>query len=285
MQIYYRNHKGQILNLMEWPYMISESDILGYEWSYTAAEYTGSKNGSTISDVRKKTAKGSVKIAISARSKQEYMEALENLLSIVETDLLSNIPGKLYVNDFYYSCYVYGSTKKEWESMTSFMLNTLKIVSPYPLWCREVSKSFLKNGSENIRSADTYLFYPVTYPYRYSMPRDAGFIDNDHYTDCDFKMIIYGSCTNPAIRINGHLYEVTATLYAGEYILIDSRNHAVVRYMIDGRTQNLFNWRNKESNLFQKVPTGRCAVIWNTEAFGFDLVLFQERSEPVWNLS
>ena len=56
MKIYYKNHNGQILDLMKWPYMISESDILGYEWSYTATEYTGNRSGSTISDVRKKTA-------------------------------------------------------------------------------------------------------------------------------------------------------------------------------------------------------------------------------------
>lgn len=81
------------------------------------------------------------------------------------------------------------------------------------------------------------------------------------------------------------MYEVAATLYAGEYILIDSRDHTVYRYLIDGRKQNLFNQRNKESDLFQKVPSGRCAVLWNAAAFGFDLILFQERSEPAWNLS
>ncbi len=286
MQIYYKNHNGQILDLMKWPYMISESDILGYEWSYTATEYTGNKNGSAISDVRKKTAKGTVKIAVAARTKREYSEALETFLSVVESDLLAGVPGKLYVDDYYYSCYVYGSTKKEWEGMTPFLINTLKIVSPYPLWCREISKSFLKLGSTvAMKSDDTYLFYPVAYPYRYSMPSNAGFITNDHYAGCDFKMIIYGPCINPAIRINGHLYEVTATLYAGEYILIDSRDHTVYRYLIDGRTKNLFNWRNKESDLFQKIPAGRCAILWNTAAFGFDLTLFQERSEPAWNLS
>ena len=170
--------------------------------------------------------------------------------------------------------------------MTAFLINTLKIVSPYPLWCREISKSFLKNGSTAVeRAADTYLFYPVAYPYRYSMAGNAGFVNNDHYGECDFKMIIYGPCTNPVIRINGHAYEVAATLYAGEYILIDSRDHTVYRYLIDGRKQNLFNQRNKESDLFQKVPSGRCAVLWNAAAFGFDLILFQERSEPAWNLS
>ena len=286
MQIYYKNHNGRVLDLMKWPYMISESDILGYEWSYTATEYTGNKSGSAISDVRKKTAKGTVKIAVAARTKREYSEALEAFLSVVESDLLAGVPGKLYVDEYYYLCYVYGSTKKEWESVAPFLINTLKIVSPYPLWCREISKSFLKIGSGAvIRSEDIYLQYPVAYPYRYTMPQNAGFISNDHYTDCDFKMIIYGPCTDPAIRINGHLYEVKATLYAGEYILIDSRENTVVRYLIDGRTQNLFNQRNKESNLFQKIPAGRCAILWNAAAFGFDLTLFQERSEPEWNLS
>lgn len=194
--------------------------------------------------------------------------------------------GRLYIGDMYLKCNVISSSKSFWKETFRGMENSIKLLVPYPYWCREISKSFLKNGATAVeRAADTYLFYPVAYPYRYSMPGNAGFVNNDHYGECDFKMIIYGPCTNPVIRINSHAYEVAATLYAGEYILIDSRDHTVYRYLIDGRKQNLFNQRNKESDLFQKVPSGRCAVLWNAAAFGFDLILFQERSEPAWNLS
>ena len=114
--------------------------------------------------------------------------------------------------------------------------------------------------------------------------KDAGFIDNDHYAACDFRLIIYGPCDNPEIRINGHLYKVTVHLAAGDYLEIDSRDNTVYQVKLDGRRINLFNQRDKESGIFEKIPTGRCSVYWATEGFGFDLTLFQERSEPVWNL-
>lgn len=284
MEIYYKNNSGRILNFMQWPYKISESDILGYEWSYTGTEYTGNKNGGAISAIRKKIAKTTLTVAVSAISKADYAQALRNLLGVTEADILNNSPGRLYVGDYYYPCYIYGSDKKEWERMSTFLENKLKVVSSYPLWCREQQKSFLRGNPAAAGETDEYLFYPVAYPYRYSLPHDAGFLNNDHYAACDFRLIVYGPCTNPAIRINGHLYQVTAVLYAGDYLQIDSRDNTVVRRRADGRVENLFNQRNKGSELFEKIPAGRCAVTWSTEAFGFDIILYQERSEPEWNL-
>lgn len=286
MRIYYKNNSGQILNLMEWPYKVEDSDLLGYEWSYTGTENTGLKSGGTVTGIRKKITKTTLTLAIYALTQGQYVQAVEKFLSVTEADILQGMPGRLYVDDYYYSCYIYGSDKKEWGRMTTYLENKLKIVSEYPFWCREMTKPFLKNNAEPaaLFSVDEYLYYPFGYPYRYSMPQDVGFLQNDHYAACDFKMIVYGPCENPAIRINGHLYEVTVTLYTGEYLVIDSRDNTVIRYKIDGRTENKFNWRNKESNLFEKIPAGRCAVIWNTAAFGFDVTLFQERSEPKWIL-
>lgn len=284
MKIYYENSSGKTLDFMRWPYKVSESEILGYEWSYTGTENTGNKSGGSLSSIRKKIAKTTLTLAVSGHTKEAHMQALENLLAVTEADILAGNPGKLYVDDYYYLCYVYASTKKEWGQMTTYAENKLKLVSPYPFWCREKTKSFLKGNPATEENTDDYLFYPFAYPYRYSMPRDAGFIDNDHYAACDFRLIIYGPCDNPEIRINGHLYKVTVHLAAGDYLEIDSRDNTVYQVKLDGRRINLFNQRDKESGIFEKIPTGRCSVYWATEGFGFDLTLFQERSEPVWNL-
>ena len=285
MRIYYENNAGEILDLMKWPYKIRESEFLKHEWSYTGTENSGKKNGGTIKNIRKKIEKSNLIVDVFAMSKKEYTAALERFLEVTEKDVMDEKPGKLYVDEYYYPCFVYASEKKGWERMTTYLQNELKIVSPYPFWCHEVEKSFLKSnvGTGHLEKTGN-LSYPYRYPYRYPMSQDAAFVINDHYAACDFKMIIYGPCTNPSILINGHLYEVTTTLYTGEYILIDSRDNTVVRYLNDGRTENLYNWRNKASSLFEKIPSGQCSVLWNTDAFGFDIILFQERSEPKWNL-
>lgn len=279
MEVYYINHKNQKIDLGHSPYQLQIGNLFD-----SSNKYDG--NCFRISRVYKEITTISTCVTIDAPSEKEFYAAVDQFFEITETDTAAGVQGRLYIGDMYLKCNVISSSKSFWKETFRGMENTIKLLVPYPYWCREISKSFLKIGSGAvIRSEDIYLQYPVAYPYRYTMPQNAGFASNDHYVDCDFKMIIYGPCTDPAIRVNGHLYEVKATLYAGEYILIDSRENTVVRYLIDGRTQNLFNQRNKESNLFQKIPAGRCAILWNAAAFGFDLTLFQERSEPEWNLS
>ena len=279
MEVYYINHKNQKIELGHSPYQLQIGNLFDSSNKYDGSCFR-------ISRVYKEITTISTCVTIDAPSEKEFYAAVDQFFEIIETDTAAGVQGRLYIGDMYLKCNVISSSKSFWKETFRGMENTIKLLVPYPYWCREISKSFCKVGSGAVlRSEDIYLQYPVAYPYRYTMPQNAGFISNDHYTDCDFKMIIYGPCTDPAIRINGHLYEVEATLYAGEYILIDSRENTVVRYLIDGRTQNLFNQRNKESNLFQKIPAGRCAILWNAAAFGFDLTLFQERSEPAWNLS
>ena len=279
MEVYYINHKNQKIDLGHSPYQLQIGNLFDSSNKYDGSCFR-------ISRVYKEITTISTCVTIDAPSEKEFYAAVDQFFEIIETDTAAGVQGRLYIGDMYLKCNVISSSKSFWKETFRGMENTIKLLVPYPYWCREISKSFLKIGSGAVlRSEDIYLQYPVAYPYRYTMPQNAGFISNDHYTDCDFKMIIYGPCTDPAIRVNGYLYEVKATLYAGEYILIDSRENTVVRYLIDGRTQNLFNQRNKESNLFQKIPSGRCAVLWNAAAFGFDLTLFQERSEPAWNLS
>lgn len=284
MKIYYKSSSGRIIDFMGSTYGLKDSDLLEHEWAYTGTENTGSKSGGDITGFRKKIAKTSLTFDIHALSSEEYLQALEDFLSITESDVLNQTPGRLYVDEYYYPCYIYASSKKEFGYMSTFLENTAKIVSPYPLWCRDVTKSFLKGNPMSCQSEEEFLFYPFGYPYQYSMPRDAGFLDNDHYAPCDFQLIIYGPCENPAIRVNGHLYEITATLYAGDYLKADSRDNTVFLYKSGGRKVNLFNWRNKDSGLFEKIPAGRSSVTWNTAAFGFDLTVFQERSVPKWIL-
>lgn len=94
-------------------------------------------------------------------------------------------------------------------------------------------------------------------------------------------MIIYGPCINPLIRIAGHIYELRTTLYDGEYAVIDSstryaKDRKIVKVKADGTEENLFNSKNNESSIWEKIPAGLSIVSWNG-AFGFDIILFNER--------
>lgn len=278
MEIYYVNHKNQKIDLGHPPYQMQIGDIFNH-----TNKYEGS--GNKIKRIYKEISTIPTVVTIEETEKISFAEAVNHFFDVTEADVTANVQGRLYIGEYYLLCNVISSDKTFWKETYTGMENAIKLLTPYPFWCHELNKTFMKGNSVTETGVKTgKLSYPYRYPYRYSIPQDVGFIINDHYAACDFKMIIYGPCTNPSIMINGHLYEVKATLYTGEYIVIDSRTNTVIRYLDDGRTVNLFNWRNKDNNLFEKIPSGHCSVLWNTDAFGFDIVLFQERSEPKWTL-
>lgn len=276
--IKYVNHLNETIEFGKNILIVTDSDLLDFSWNVE-------KSNDIISGFTRKIASKSVTVVIKNRNEAEAVRAKNQFFEIFEKDVLAKKSGKFVIGDYYLKCYVIGSVKNDYVARSNYITIKLKINTDYPYWCHELAKSFIKGNIVNETGAKTgKLSYPYRYPYRYSMPQDVGFILNDHYASCDFKMIIYGPCTNPSILINGHLYEVTTTLYTGEYLVVDSRNNTVIRYLNDGRTENLFNWRNKDHSLFEKIPSGHCSVLWNTDSFGFDIVLFQERSEPKWNL-
>ena len=93
---------------------------------------------------------------------------------------------------------------------------------------------------------------------------------------------VYGPCTNPRITIGGNIYEVKTKLDTGEYLLIDSRAGTIYRVRVNGIKVNEFDSRNtEEGSVFKKIQPGYNLISWDG-TFGFDLLLYVERSEPEW---
>lgn len=277
MEVYYINHKGQKIDLGRPPCQLQIGNVRDY-----SKKYEGKNN--KISRIYSDITTTQATVTIEAESESEFYTVANRFFEITETDTAAEVQGKLYIGDYYISCNVIASNKTYWKETFRGMENTVKLLIPYPFWCREENKAFKKRSQEVANQTEDYLFYPISYPYKYSVPNDVADFENDHYAACDFRMTIYGPCKNPAIRINGHLYEIMATLYDGDYLRVDSRENTVIQCQSGGGEINRFNQRNKESDLFKKIQAGKNVVSWATEEFGFDLTVFQERSEPKWTL-
>ena len=72
-----------------------------------------------------------------------------------------------------------------------------------------------------------------------------------------------------------------ADLSDNEYLTIDSMTKTIVLTKYDGQKENCFHLRNRESYIFEPIPPGENIITWNG-AFGFDVILLDERSEPKW---
>ena len=94
-------------------------------------------------------------------------------------------------------------------------------------------------------------------------------------------MIVYGPVNNPSVTIGNHLYNVNCEVDSSEYLVIDSIEREIYIISNFGEKKNVFNKRNNESYIFQKINHGINSVIWSG-GFGFDITVYDERSEPEW---
>lgn len=214
-------------------------------------------------------------------------KAVDQLENIAEKDVVNITPGRLYVGPSYMKGWIVGTTKDRWVQDIDSISNELTFKSDYPYWITEEEFRFHKQGSESSEILE-WLEFPYDVPYEFSKVRNLQYINNSNYTASGFKMIIYGPCINPLIRIAGHIYELRTTLYDGEYAVIDSstryaKDRKIVKVKTDGTEENLFNSKNNESSIWEKIPAGLSIVSWNG-AFGFDIILFNERGTPRWTL-
>lgn len=277
--IYYVGaQNGERINFCQFPYMVTGGDLF-------SGDYDTVDEDDRIQEFNRKITSHTLEIEI--RSKDRLAQAVDELNGIAEKDLINVTPGKLYVGESYLKCWLTGTDIGRWVNDLDSVSNKLTVKSDYPYWITEKSYHFLKQSQGG--AVSPWLDYPYGQPYEYAKVRNLQYIQNDGYADSGFRMIIYGPCINPLIRIGGHVYELRTTLYEDEYAVIDSstrytKDRKIIKVKVDGTREDIFNSRNTESEIWQKIPPGRSIVSWSG-AFGFDIILFNERGTPRWTLS
>lgn len=284
----YRNNFMEKVNFVEWPYMLTGGNLFDGKWDSI-------ENDDHIQGWEKRTQNRLISMDISGTGLLSFEEAMNRLEDVFEKDVISGRAGRLYVGKSYMNCFLSMTEKDRWINDLGHAKVNLQVTSDYPYWITECPYTFRKKSeSVPLTSSLIGLDYEHDYEYEYVYGFSEGndgtlqYMVNDHYTDSGFKMTIYGPCINPAIRIAGHLYELRTVLYDGEYAVVDSstrfsQDRAIYKVQVDGTVMDLFNARNKSSEIWKKIPPGRSTVTWNGD-FGFDIVLFSERGTPSWIL-
>ena len=125
------------------------------------------------------------------------------------------------------------------------------------------------------------LDYPYDYSYDFTNTVGTLEIINPHYVPSNFVLRIDGAVSNPVIFINGHKYAVNVNIKQNEYLTIDSLQKTITLTEATGGVQNCFKYRDRDSNVFEKIPNG-AVNISPQNALQFVLTLIEERSEPKW---
>lgn len=260
IRAYYKNSKGEVLDLLKYPYLTAEADWFDSNWEENSEGY-----------------QRSVQMDVYG-SDTGFARNMERLYSIIAVDAEEETYGRLYVNDTYLQCRVQSSAKTGWQGYTYAEIQ-LTFTAPALSWTTEEKKSFFPQAEP---VAADGLDFPFDFPFDFAAEKAGTAVwEVDHVSSSGFQMVIYGPCVNPQVLINGHTYEVFTTLESGEYLLIDSRMQTVYKYLTNGTVQNLFHDRGLTDSIFEPIPPGMLRFNW-TGGFGFDLILFLERREARW---
>ena len=271
MDMYYINHLNEKFLLDSENVILKYQELFNYSWD------ADTDNGKITSFTRE-MATYPITVTVTADSDEEFADILNNFHSIVVKDIIDHTPGRLYIGDQYLSCYISGDIKTDAFMGVPIQVKNLTVVTDHPFWITDKKYEF-KKGVEG--KGVGYLDFPFDTPFDLmGDEKGTGSITIEHYAACDFLLTIYGPCLNPRIVIGDNLYEVRTKLDGGEYLLIDSREGTVFRVRTNGTKVNEFDNRVTSPNSpFEKIQPRYNLVSWDG-SFGFDLLLFIERSEP-----
>ncbi|MDV9963408.1 hypothetical protein RHL97_19170 [Clostridioides difficile] len=270
MNVYYINHLNEKIDLNSDNIILQYQEFFDYSWDATM-------RNNKISKFTRLEATIPATVAVTADTWTEYLMIANNFQQIIEKDILERIPGKLYVGDYYLTCYIAGDKKTDAFMGVPFHAKNLSIVTDYPFWIMEHPYSFMPSDIASTNNKR----YANKYAYRYANGLNNTTVENKHYAECNFRLNIYGPCTKPTVYIGGYEYMVNVVLEEGEYLEIDSAAETVTKVMTSGIRVNAFNNRSFANPVFRPIQTGMQDVAWNGK-FAFDLILFEERSEPKW---
>lgn len=271
MNIFYLNHLNKRLDLDSENIILQYQELFDYSWDVNT-------QNNRISSFTRENATIPITVTVTADTEDEYIDILHEFHSVIEEDIISCVPGRLYIGNQYLTCYISGDIKQDAFMGVPIQVKNLTVVTDAPFW---VSESLFSFQSEGVLSSDNKR-YPGAYPYRYANGLGSAYIVNPHYTDANFLLTIYGPVTNPMISIGGNAYLVNTILEAEERLEIDSREETVIKVMMFGERINAFHNRQKGRTFFKKIPPGRQVVSWPGN-FNWDLIMYEERSEPKWS--
>ena len=269
-QLKYKNHVNEVFEFGKDGIFVDMNELHDYEWTVT-------KKGNRISALDYAISKRKLPVIIICETEAKGIAARNKLFEVVEKDVLAMQHGRIILGDYYFKCFVTKSQKKNYLTSKRYMTLTLTLTTDFPYWVKETTVSFGKNtgsgsGSKNL---DFAFDYPFDF---YSSTQD---LKNTGFVGTNFRMVVYGACSNPAVYINGHLYQVNCEVGASEYLTIDSTSKKIYITGNDGIITNVFKLRNRDSYIFEKIQPGTNSVIIEGD-YGVDITLLEERSEPKW---
>ena len=276
-RIYYENSAGEVIRFDESPVVVQTTGLFDWQWSLSAYDRAIRDGGRAVA-ARRPVQDRTVVLDVFADTQADHNAAIDRLHNVLEYDLCTLVPGKLWINDRYVRCFATASVKtidRDWSTYTVVGL-TLKLISP--AWVKEESVTVLPVTTATDTADKKYL---GKYPYKYSEGGSVARFVNDTAAPAPMILKIFGACDNPSVYIGGYEYSVNTSISAGSYVIIDQRDKSIYRVGQSGTRSNIFNLRKKSVDNFLYAPSGSLTVSCSGQ-FACEVTFLTQRSEPEW---
>lgn len=235
MLIKYENHNGTefVLN-GDGLTFVDDMPLHSYEWSYTLTNRVTGMGG-IASNFARWPRTFNIEVRLRGYSKQQFIDQVNALHSVIDVDCVDEQPGRLYVDDQYMVCYlgVAGGTPTH-PKTGNFAMLELTVLAVEPYWCTEATtrlgaegsgeavavtwqnKSIGGDGQDTATRTDridTVEFIPIAENYVYSVTVPTGM----YYNVCFFSGNTSGTYlgttgwlidTNSITKNNGNYFRV-----------------------------------------------------------------------------
>ena len=250
---------------------VNENDLRDFAWDIT------SKNN-RISGFKKGIVSKTIPVILKCTSEAEGVALRNKLFEVFEKDVLAQSYGKIQIGDYYLRCYITGSKKTNYLVHMNYMVISLTVQTDLPVWIKETTSTH----GMYVDKVEPFLDFPYDFPYDLKNEMTDTRIVNSNFVASNFILKIFGQVQNPTLFINGHKYSVNVLVNTNEYLTIDSINKTIVLTKMNGEQVNCFNYRDKDSYIFEKVPVGTNITTSPNQSILFEITLLEERSEPKW---
>ncbi len=269
----FENHLGQVFNGLENDVYLNYNDLRDYAWEHETLNNRISRFYQSIT-TRK------LPLVVMCQDVKKAIEIKNKLCDMAEVDIHANLPGKIYVGEYYMVGYITASTKAEYLIDKRYCRIDLTLTVESPQWMREHTYAFIADLDGSIGS-EHGTDYPYDYQYDYALSLIGRKINCNSIGGSEFKLLVYGPAVDPSVIIGNHAYTVKGSLLAGETLLIDSVEKTITLTTATGSRANWYNRRDRANYIFEPIPDGVNTVSWNGD-YGFDLTVIEKRSEPRW---
>lgn len=271
--VYVSGVGGDAYRLNDGIYVGRPSDLFSREWSYSVGY-------ASVSSVTRKARTARLKAFFADVAKADAFRRA------CDRDVSRGVAGTLSVDGWSQRCMVMESAADKVSD--GFFTAELTVVLLDGVWRKGHTVAFERLTAEPGDGDSLDLPYDLPYDLAAPSPRDR--FDAGEWGETPLRLVFYGPCIDPSVRIDGNLYRVEAVVPEGGHLVVDplASPRSVTLVNADGSAVDVFSKARRGDGLgggeyiFEPVRPGTHEVEWD-RSFGFDLTWYEEEGEPPWS--